>query len=80
MFDVESLSEDLGRPVRRLECTKGMRADRCGAGAVALSLELLRLHHTNDLAVQRILHVSCSSFYLFFLFFHTRSRLIMRRA
>lgn len=37
------------RTARVLVCTKSVRADHCGSGAVALSLELLRKYRTRDL-------------------------------
>lgn len=52
-FD-QRLEMILGKRLKPLMSTKVLRADQCGAGAIALSLELLRLYKVGDLEVSSV--------------------------
>lgn len=50
----DQLSSDLGKPLRCVPSSRVLRADHCGAGAIGLALEFLRLYKTRDLSVEVI--------------------------
>lgn len=52
---ISQLQSVLGKNVIVLRCGMSFRADHCGAGAVAISLELLRLHRTASFDVAVVL-------------------------